>query len=391
MLWALIVMCLLRRPRATLDALDAEFLERDTADQVAKQRVLESVKGWNKRRRKSAMQQQAKTATVVTGFLRAGRFESVAANIRDSIFSAMAPGTTDVFWMISDAPRLVDGTALQTLDWWGPQISHAFVEFTNAALYRRIETNCSLARDESVSFQLRSCLPARAQFLAMARAWTLVVEAENKQQKVYEWILRIRPDMVHKKQLPSLDTWTSAPKLAYLDGWRWFRNCSAASHCTCFCAGDRFGIVSRKIAPIVFGIAATLLKDEGCSPSARCPRHFLEDDQDACYKSTIHMFPECILGAALLQAGLDPSRDLRKLHSGDLISCGSPMPPIAGDAKEQRVKIHRTSDDEPCQAAYWRHERHRQELGPSLMDHPIPGVKKKIVPFWEEHYKTLVL
>lgn len=345
------------------------------ADRAAAARVLAEVKRWNARRRSTVF---ASSATIVTGNLRTGAFAAVADNVREAVFAALAPGT-DVYWLVSDAPRFVAEDVTKALTRWGPTVARAFVEFGDLALYEHIETNCSVSRDVEAAFDLRACLPARSQFFSMARAWTLIVDEERRRGSPYAWILRVRPDMVHKKPLPPLREWQRAPPAAYLDGWRWFRNCSSASRCTCFCAGDRYGVVARSLAPIVFGVAADLLRDHGCSPTRRCPRQFLENDQVACYAGTQHLFPECILGAALLEAGLDPDRDIRKLHSGDLLSCGPDTPgPHAGRL--------RSPDTEPCAAAYWRHESHRQELGASIADKPIPPVKPHALPFWHHHH-----
>lgn len=366
---------------------DAERLGREARgmDQAAKLRIAEEVRMWNKRLGKT--RPLAATATLVTGYLRTGRFEAVASNVRESVFAALG-SRTDVFWIVADAPRLVEGKISETLTRWGPNVARAVVELADMLLYERIEANCSASVDTSVRFELRACLPARSQFLAMARAWTLIVDSERQRDRYYSWIVRIRPDMIHKKPLPPDTDWTRAPRAAYLDGWRWFRNCSAASPCTCFCAGDRFGVVARTLASAVFGIAARLLQRRGCSPTDRCPRQFLEPDQHFCYANTRHLYPECILGSALLDAGLDPYKDVKRLPAGDILSCGPSRLPAPTNTNDSDSNIanhrsyYRSPDNEPCLAAYWRHESHRLELGQSIDDRPIPPVKTKIIPFW---------
>ena len=303
------------------------------------------------------------TAVIVAGHLRTGIFKEVQENIRESIFQSL--GGTDIYWILSDQGVAVP-VVKAILEGWG-FIRNVKIDVVDKDLYHSIETNCSHTLDVGVS--LRDCRPARTPFLAIAAAFHRILQNEKLHHHRYSWILRLRPDMVYKKRLPDLGSWPSKKKVAYLDGWHW----QPCGNSTCFCVGDRFAIVHRSLADSVFGVATSYLHHRGCI--GHCSYY-------------THLIPECALGTALLDAGLDPERQIKKLFSGDLLSCGpnTTSPQImrrnSSSSNPDVVVSQRLPDTVPCDAPYWRPTGRRKHLGPSLKAQPLPPLKQRPVEFW---------
>jgi len=356
---------------------------------------------------------EAKTATIVAGHIRTGKFEQVQINVRESIFEPL--GTTDLYWIVSDSALSVEDKILTTLQRWGGirRIVSVWLDFVNDEEVKTIEHDCVEKIDIKIGLSLRECRPARPQFIAMAMAWRAVIAAENKRRLTYDWILRLRTDMVYKKKLPPYTTWNAAPRAIYLDGWRWFVNCSKSTSCTCFCVGDRFGIVHRSLAHHVFATALDLLQNQGCKSLTRCPSLFKEPPDSQCFNKSSkvkkkqrkrktsgnkqnkcflhdksHLYNECILGSMLIEAGLNPYTQIKKLFSGDLISCGS------GNSTVSRFysptnKTFRISDDAgTCEIPYWRPPGRKNEISQSIFEKPIDHPKEKPTLFWLDHHHS---
>mmetsp|Transcript_14635 Transcript_14635/g.47655 ORF Transcript_14635/g.47655 Transcript_14635/m.47655 type:complete len:420 (+) Transcript_14635:62-1321(+) len=326
----------------------------------------------------------SRTAVLVAGQVRTGIFAAVQANIREAVFAPLQG--TDLFWVVSETPpepvEAWIGAVLR--GWGGPALlRNVFLDFWSPADARAVEARSRRATDPRNGASLRDCRPARAPFLAIAAGFRRLLRAEADDAARYEWILRIRPDMVHSKRLPELDAWPFSSsrikgghhRAAYVDGWRWAR----VGNCSCFCAGDRFAVVHRDLAAVVFQVADDFLDDflddapHDVSKRRRrqkeCPDLVVGEN---CYRPETHLIPECAFGAALVEAGLDPDRHVRRLHSGSLLSCGP----------TNKTTTHRATDAEPCEAPYWRPTGRRKDLAASLRDKPIPPLKSQPAIFW---------
>ena len=331
---------------------------------------------------------RVRSAVVLSGYLRTGVFEDVVANWRRLILEPL--GGCDLFWPVAEAEATAAVVVKKTLRALRGSVAHATVAVADEARFKRLERNCSGTVDATANgAKLRNCLPLRAQFFGLGVAFSRVAARETMLGATYEWVLKIRGDMIHARPLPPVETWNDAPRAVYLDERSWQEPCSKGrSPCRCLCVGDRFIIAPRALAPTVFGVADRALADDGCASISRCPRTFRGaaaagggGDQAACYPAAeTRLFPECLLGAALLTAGLDDAQ-IKLGPVGTLLSCGPDPDEAAGaDAGDDR---HRAGDDAAgdCAAAYWRSPANRLELAESLRDRPIPPPRPP-KPFW---------
>lgn len=312
------------------------------------------------------------TAVILSGYLRTGAIPVIRDAWRDRVLAPL--GGCDLFWLASESALRVSELAPPLLASWSGIVRYVRVAGANRDVFDAVERNCSaVAGAGAREPPQRNCLPARAQFFNTAAAFALVRAREAALKAQYAWVLKIRGDMVPSAPLPGVGTWVKAPAAAaYFDGVFYHAACShGRSPCGCLCVGDRYVIAHRSHAAAVFEAAARFLGARGCAADERCPSL----DGDACYPSpAVRLFPECLLGEALRSAGLVDGTTIRGLASGPIFSCGP--------ANESLAAAHRSNDDSPCGAPYWRSSSGRTELQKSLAARPLPP-PKSAKPFWE--------
>lgn len=337
------------------------------ADLEPRDAVAAAVAAFNERAASDVAAPRTPSAVILSGYLRTGIDGAVVANWRETILEPLRP---DLFWSVSESEARAAVIVPATLRAIAGAARRATVLFADEDRFKRLERNCSATADASANnVSLRNCLPHRAQFFAFGVAWARVVARERAAGARYAWVLKIRGDMVHARPLPPIDAWAAAPRAVFLDGTAWQAPCShARSRCGCLCVGDRFIVAARERAAAVFGVADAVLAAGGCAATDSCPRVFRGNTtpgQAECYPGpATRLFPECLLGSALLAAGL-AGDDLRPLPSGTILSCGP-----AGNASDHRTA---DADDRGC-VPHWR-SGSRKDLGEGISARPIPPLR----------------
>mmetsp|Transcript_1642 Transcript_1642/g.4899 ORF Transcript_1642/g.4899 Transcript_1642/m.4899 type:complete len:523 (-) Transcript_1642:362-1930(-) len=280
-----------------------------------------------------------KFAALLVGHVRTGRFRVVSENIAAAILAPL--GSLDVFAVPAsdDAPWTPLALA------WRAHVREWHVRSGDVAPAR-----CG-AKVGGHTPGL--CWPWHPQFFKLATAVATLEECERPGGKKYEWVLRVRTDVVYRFALPPSDWWKRHRRAAYADSVTYPRKPDGsavigATAWECKSVRDLFAVVHRDYASAYFSnfAKAYTANHQRCEASWQCPRcvEYFRDDPseplavvtraDGAAQSWHN--PDALLGAVLSDNGRLRDANGRVLSEwrrtpvvalhmfAEIISCGDP-------------------------------------------------------------------